>query len=59
VEKTWSLCYGKAIMPYSKLIAKEFTLRIVVKSLGSPSIGWLLLKKPIKTNNPKILNVWQ
>jgi len=46
-------------MPYSKLIAKESTLRIIVKSLGSTSIGWLLLKNPIKTNNPKILSVWQ
>jgi len=53
VEKTWPLCYGKAIMPYLKLIAKESTLRIVVKSLGSPSIKWLLLKKPNKNQQSK------
>jgi hypothetical protein len=31
VEKTWLLCYGKTTMAYSKLIAKEFALGIVVE----------------------------
>jgi hypothetical protein len=34
VEKTWLLCYGKTTLPYSKFIAKEFALGIVVEKLG-------------------------
>jgi hypothetical protein len=36
VEKIWSLCYRKAKMPSSQLIAKEFVLGIVAEKIGKP-----------------------
>jgi hypothetical protein len=40
VEKLWPLCYGKAEMPSSKFIVKEFVLDIVAKKLQKPiSLG--------------------
>jgi hypothetical protein len=35
-KKIWPLCYGKAKMPSSKLIAKEFVLGIVAEKFGKP-----------------------
>lgn len=49
VEKIWSPCYGKAQMPYSKLIAKKFTLGIVAKKFEK-GIFWVAFVKKTNTN---------
>lgn len=49
VEEIWPKCYGKLEMPYTKLIAKEFALGIIVKKLGK-AISWATFAKEINTN---------
>ncbi len=50
VEKIWSLCYGKAKMPYSMLIVKKFALGIVAKKFKK-GISWVaFVEKRIRTN---------
>ncbi len=39
VEKIWPLCYGKAKMSCSKLIAKEFVWRLSLKSSTTLLVG--------------------
>jgi hypothetical protein len=40
VEKLWSLCYGKAHMPQSKLIAKEFFLGVLAQFQQGMEMDW-------------------
>jgi hypothetical protein len=49
VEKLWPLCYGKAEMPSSKLIVKEFVLDVVAKKLQKP-ISWATFVEKTNTN---------
>jgi hypothetical protein len=49
VEKIWPLCYGKAKMSCSKLIAKEFALGIIVEKLNK-AINWAALDEETNIN---------
>jgi hypothetical protein len=46
-------------MPYSKLIAKEFALKIVVEKLGKPINQVAFAKKTNKNQRSNFLSVWQ
>jgi hypothetical protein len=44
------LCYGKAKVPSSKLIAKEFALRIVLEEKFSKDVNWVAFVEDTNTN---------
>jgi hypothetical protein len=49
VEKNWPLCYGKAKMSCSKLIAKEFALGIIVEKLNK-AVNWAAFDEETNIN---------
>jgi hypothetical protein len=49
VEKNWPLCYGKAKMSCSKLIAKELALGIIVEKLNKV-FSWMTFVEETNIN---------
>lgn len=50
VEHIWPLCYGKAKVPSSKLIAKEFALGIVLEKKFSKDVSWVAFVEETNSN---------
>ncbi len=49
-EHIWPLCYGKAKMPSSKLIAKEFALKIVLEKKFNKDVNWVAFVEETNIN---------
>jgi hypothetical protein len=48
-RKNWPLCYGKAKMSCSNLIAKEFVLGIIVEKFNK-AVSWMMFAEETNIN---------
>jgi hypothetical protein len=60
VEHIWPLCYGKAKVPSSKLIVKEFALGIKLEKKFSKDVSWVAFIEETNTNqHSKFFKRWE